>query len=236
MTLGLLSVFAGAQQPPQSKPQPEHPTWEIYGGYQFVRADFGPIQDAVRALNTPYGRPNVSADHTLNLTGGILSLQRNFSGRWGAVVEGGVMNGPLGVDTSAVMQSLGYIPHGTTYTSTFLPKLYTVTAGPVFMPWRSHKIQPFFHAMGGMANNTMVVDQTTKNALNFLAPTYSTSGKGVAIVGGGAEYRLWLPVVKVKSLAFRIGGDYLVSFLPNGRQTYLRATAGLVYRRTGRLF
>lgn len=237
MTLGLLSVFAGARQPPQSKPQPQYPTWEIYGGYQFVRADFGPIQDAVRALNTPYGRLNVPVDHTLNMTGGILSLQRNFSGRWGAVVEGGVMNGPLGVDTSAVMQSLGYISHGGTYTSSFLPKLYTVAGGPLFMPWRSHKIQPFFRAMGGMANNTMVVDQTTRNALNFLAPTYSTSGKGaVAIVGGGAEYPLSFPVVKVKSLAFRIGGDYIVSFLPNGRQTYLRATAGFVYRRTGRLF
>jgi len=237
MTLGLLSVFAGAQQPPQSKPQAEHPTWEIYGGYQYVRADFGPIQDLVQALNTPYGRLNVSADHTLNLTGGILSLQRNFSGRWGAVVEGGVMNGPLGVDTSAVMQSLGYIPHEGTYTSTFLPKLYTVAGGPVFMPWRNHKIQPFFHAMGGMASNDLVVDQTTRNALTFLAPTYSTSSKAAAaIVGGGADYPLSLPLVKIKSLSFRIGGDYIVSFLPNGRQTYLRATAGLVYRRNGRLF
>jgi hypothetical protein len=233
----LLSVFAGAQPPPKSKPEAQHPTWEIYGGYQYVRADFGPIQDLVQALNTPYGRPNVSADHTLNLTGGILSLQRNFSGRWGAVVEGGVMNGPLAVDTSAVMQSLGYIPHGGTYTSTFLPKLYTVAGGPVFMPWRNHKIQPFFHAMGGMASNNLVVDQTTRNALTFLAPTYSTSSKGAgAIVGGGADYPLSLPMVKVKSLSFRIGGDYIVSFLPNGRQTYLRATAGLVYRRNGRLF
>lgn len=231
MAFILFSILACAQQPPKA----EYPTWEIYGGYQFVRADFGPIQDAVRALNAPYGRPNVSADHRLNLTGGILSLQRNFSSRWAAVAEGGVMNGPLGVDTSAVMQSLGYIPHGGSYTSTFLPKLYTVVGGPQFMPWPHHKIRPFFRAMGGFANNSLVVDGTTKNALNFLAPTYATSGKGAAaIFGGGAERPLPLPFVK--NLSFRIGGDYIISFLPNGRQTYMRASAGLVWRRYGRWF
>ena len=235
MGLGLLSVLAGAQQPTQSKPQPQHPTWEIYAGYQFVRADFGPIQDAVRALNAPYGRPDVAADHRLNLTGGVVSLQRNFAGRWGGIVEIGSMNGPIHVDTSAVMQSLGYIPHGSTYASMFLPKVYTAVAGPQFMPWRSHKFQPFFRAMGGVAKGNLVVDSTTKNALNFLAPSYQTSGKGAAaILGGGVESPLPLPYVK--SLSFRAGGDYIVSFLPNGRQTYLRATAGVVYRRSGRLF
>jgi hypothetical protein len=226
MTLWMLAIFAGAQ---------EHPNWEIYGGYQFVRADFGPIQDAVRVLNAPYGRPNVAADHKLNLTGGILSLQKNFSGRWGGIVEIEAMNGPIDVDTSAVMQSLGYIPHGSSFTSTFLPKLYTVTAGPQFMPWRNHRFQPFFRAMGGVAKSDLKVDATTRNALTFLAPTYSTSSKGAAaIVGGGVEYPLPLPVVK--NVAFRVGGDYVVTFLPNGRQMYMRATAGLVFRREGRLF
>lgn len=244
MTLGLLSIFALAQEQPSPQPKPprQYPTWEIYGGYQFVRADFGPIQDAVRALNAPYGRPNVPVDHTLNLTGGVLSLQRNFTSRWGGIIEIGSMNGPIGVDTSAVMQSLGYIPHGTTYTSTFLPKLYTGVVGPQFTPWRNHRIQAYFRAMGGLAKDNLVADSTTKNALAFLAPTYSTSEKGAAaIFGGGVEYPLSLPLPYVrnhfpKNLAIRAGGDYILTFLPSGRQTYLRATAGLVYRRHGRLF
>jgi len=223
-SLCLLSVLACAQ---------EHPTWEIYGGYQFVRADFGVIQDAARALNAPYGRPNTTVGHRLNLTGANVSLQRNFAGRWGGIIDIGSMNGPIDVDLSAVMQSLGYIPHGSTYISTFQPTLYTATAGPQFTPWRSHKLQPFLRAMGGMAKNNLKVDATTRNALNFLAPTYATTTKGAAvIVGGGAEY----PLPLIKHVSLRVCGDYIVSFLPNGRQTYLRATGGLVFRRVGRLF
>ena len=206
-------------------------SWEIFGGYQYTRADFGVIQDTVRALNAPYGRPDATAPHTLTLTGGTLSLQKNFSPRWAGMIDFGGAFGPIDVDLSPVMLSLGYIPHGTTYTSTMEPTVYTLTAGPQFNLKKIGQTQIFARILGGGAQSQLKVDALTRNALNFLAPTYATRvNSPAAIMGIGLQH----PVFRQFDL--RASADYVITFFGSNRESYIRVSAGVVLRRPGRLW
>jgi hypothetical protein len=206
-------------------------SWEIFGGYQFTRADFGVVQDTVRVLNAPYGRPDVTAPHTLTLKGGTLSIQKNFSPRWAGMIDAGGAYGPIDVNLTAVMSALGYIPHGTTYTSTMEPTVYTITAGPQFNLHKIGQTQIFARVLGGGAESQLKVDALTRNALNFLAPTYQTRVKSPAVIMGvGVQH----PVFRQFDL--RANADYMVTFFGSNRQTYIRLSAGVVLRRPGRLW
>ena len=60
VALFLLSATAVAQNTPW---------WELYGGYQFTRADIGAAQDAANAATTAAGLPGLDVGRNLNMKG-----------------------------------------------------------------------------------------------------------------------------------------------------------------------
>jgi hypothetical protein len=80
IVLSLLTVPALAQNT-------NTPWWELYGGYQYARADTGAAQDAVNLITGSNGLPHVDFGRHQNLSGWNVSLQENKASWWGGVVD-----------------------------------------------------------------------------------------------------------------------------------------------------
>jgi opacity protein-like surface antigen len=149
----------------------------------------------------------------------------------GVVIDISTNSGSQKIDLSRVMQALGYVPPGTTAISTFKPTLTTYSAGPQFNFHRGEKVQPFARIMMGVAYGKLQPDTNATNALAFLAPTFATSARSVALLGGvGADYTL------TTNFAIRVAADYQRSYLYGEHQNSVRVSAGIVFRKYGKLF
>jgi hypothetical protein len=220
VVLLLLSTFSIAQ---------DRPKWEIFGGYQYTYSDYGPIQDVATSIASNYGN-SISVDHTLTMTGGNFSFQKNIGNRWAAVLDVGGMSGSKDADLSQYFQLLGYITNGTTQLSTFRPTVYGITVGPQFNLFKFHGAQLFVRGMGGASRSKLGMDDTTRKALNFLVPKFQTTTTDPAVMAGaGVQYLVYHHVF------VRASADYIHPF-SNSSQNYLRVSAGIGLERLGRLF
>jgi hypothetical protein len=216
----LSTAFASAQA---------RPSWEVYGGYQYTYSDYGVIQDTANAMGNVLGQ-SVSADHNLTMTGANVTLQKNIGNRWAAALDFGGMSGTKEVDLSQFFQALGYIPNGSTQTSTFTPTVYTIMGGPQYNLWKYRQLQVFVRAMGGASRSVLTMDDTTRKALTFLAPKYRTTVTDpAAMAGAGVQYPVF------RHIFIRASADYIHPF-SSGTQNYLRISAGIGLDRIGRLF
>ncbi len=216
--LFLPSVLACAQ---------ERPHWELFGGYQYTYSNYGPIQDAATAMANVY-QQTVSVDHNFTMTGGNLTFQRNVGQRWSAAIDIGGIRGTKEVDLSQFFQLLGYIPGGSTQPSTFTPTVYTITVGPQYNLLKFHRAQIFARAMGGASRSVLTMDDTTRKALTFLAPTFKTTTTNPAVlVGAGVQYPVW------RHFFVRASGDYIHPF-STSTQNYLRVSAGIGIDKLGK--
>jgi opacity protein-like surface antigen len=208
----------------------EGSSWELYGGYQFNRADVGRLQTFADALTNPFGFPRVDVNRNVNMRGVNFSLHRNSAGRLGAVIDISTSSGSQNIDLSRVMQALGYVPPGTSAISTFKPTLSTYSAGPQFNFHRGEKVQPFARIMAGVAYGSLQPDDNANKALGFLAPSFVTSARSVALLGGvGADYTL------TTHFAIRVAADYQRTYLYGEHQNSVRISAGIVIRKYGKL-
>ena len=220
VALLLLSAFAVAQ---------DRPKWEIFGGYQYTYSDYGPIQDVGTAIANNYNQ-SVSLDHTLTMTGGVFSIQKNVGKRWAAVLDIGGMSGTKDADLSQYFQLLGYVPPGTTQLSTFHSTIYSITGGPQFNLFQIHGAQVFVRGLGGASRSVLSMDDTTRKALNFLVPKFQTTTTDPAVLAGvGAQYLVY------HNIFIRGTADYIHPF-SNSSQNYFRITGGIGLQRLGRLF
>lgn len=216
----LLSTLALAQN---------RPKWEIFGGYQYTYSDYGVIQDVGTAIASNYGQ-SVSVDHTLTMTGGNVSIQKNIGHRWAAVLDVGGMSGTKDADLSQYFQLLGYITNGTTQLSTFRPTVYGLTVGPQFNLFKFHQAQFFVRGMGGASRSKLGMDDTTRKALNFLVPKFQTTTTDSAVMAGaGVQYPVY------HHFFVRGSADYIHPFSTSS-QNYLRISVGIGIERLGRLF
>jgi len=205
----------------------ERPSWEAYIGYQWTYSDYGPIQDVATAIASPYNQ-TISVDHKFPMTGANLTLQKNFGEKWSAAIDIGGMYTQQSVDLSQYFQLLGYIPAGSTQLSTFTPTVYTLTFGPQRVVWKNGHTSVFVRGMGGALRSQLSMDTTTRQALNFLAPTFKSSTTDPAVmVGGGAQYHL------LKHLFLRASGDYIHAF-SHSTQNYIRVSAGIAIDKLGK--
>lgn len=218
--LFLLPAFASAQ---------DRASWEIFGGYQYTYSDYGVIQDTANAMGNVLGQ-SLSVDHNFTMTGGNVTLQKNVGKRWAAALDIGGMSGTKIVDLSQFFQLLGYISSGSTQTSTFTPTVYTIMAGPQYDVWKYRRVQFFVRGMGGASRSVLKMDDTTKKALTFLAPTYRTTTTDTAVMGGAG---VQCPVYR--HIFIRASADYIHPF-SSSTQNYLRISAGIGIGRIGRLF
>ncbi len=183
VALLLLSASAFAQ---------DRPKWEIFGGYQYTYSDYGIIQDVGTSIANVYTQ-SISLDHTLTMTGGVFSIQKNVGKRWAAVLDIGGMQGKKDADLSQYFQLLGYVPPGTTQLSNFRSTVYTITAGPQFNVLKIHGAQVFVRGLGGAARNALGMDDTTRKALNFLVPKFKTTTTDPAVLAGAGRAVSRLP-------------------------------------------
>jgi hypothetical protein len=220
ITLFMLSSIALCQ---------DRAKWEIFGGYQYTYADFGVIQDAATALASNYGE-TASVDHNLTMTGGTFSFQKNIGKRWAAVLDIGGATGTKDGDLSRYFQLLGYIGSGETQLSTFRPSAYTIMGGPQLDLWKYRELQVFVRGMGGVSRSVLGMDDTTRKALNFLAPNFKTTATDPAVMGGaGVQYPVY------RHIFIRATADYVHPF-SSSSQNYLRISAGVGLERIGKLF
>jgi len=220
VVLLLLSVSALAQ---------DRPKWEIFGGYQYTYSDYGPIQDVGTSIANIYNQ-SVSLDHTLTMTGGVFSIQKNVGKRWAAVLDIGGMSGTKDADLSQYFQLLGYVPPGTTQLSTFHSTVYSITGGPQFNLLQIHGAQIFVRGLGGASRSALGMDDNTRKALNFLVPKFKTTITDPAVLAGvGVQYRVY------HHIFVRGTGDYIHPF-SNSTQNYFRITGGIGLERLGNLF
>ena len=202
-------------------------SWEAYVGYQWTYSDYGPIQDVATAIASPYNE-TISVDHKFSMTGGNLTLQKNIGVKWSAAMDIGGMYTQQSVDLSRYFQLLGYIPAGSTQLSTFNPVVYTITFGPQVDVWKRGNAKIFVRGMGGALRSQLSMDDTTRQALNFLAPKFKSSTTDPAVmVGGGLQYHL------LKHLYLRASGDFIHSF-STSTQNYIRASGGIVIDKLGK--
>jgi len=220
VVLLLLSASAFAQ---------DRPKWEIFGGYQYTYSDYGIIQDVGTSIANVYTQ-SISLDHTLTMTGGVFSIQKNVGKRWAAVLDIGGMQGKKDADLSQYFQLLGYVPPGTTQLSNFRSTVYTITAGPQFNLLKIHGAQVFVRGLGGAARNALGMDDTTRKALNFLVPKFKTTTTDPAVLAGaGVQYRVY------HHIFVRGTADFVHPFSTSS-QNYLRVTGGIGLERLGNLF
>ena len=203
--------------------------WQIFGGYQYTYSDYGPIQDDATALGNVYSLA-IPADHTFTMTGGNFTIQKNIGKRWSGAMDIGVMRGTQIDDLSQIFQLLGYISSSGSQSATFNPSVYTLMFGPQYDVWNYRRVHVFVRGMGGASRSVLSMDDTTRNALNFLAPTFKTTTTNPAVmVGAGVES------VVYRHIFVRASGDYIHPF-STGTQNYFRISAGVGIERIGRLF
>ena len=216
--LFLSSILACAQ---------DRPSWEVFVGYQYTYANTHVMEDTGNAMDSAYGN-TLTVDHNLTMTGANLSFQRNVGKRWAAVLDLGGMRANKDVDISQIFQLLGYIPGGSSQTSTFTQTFYHVMVGPQYDLLKIHRAQIFVRAMGGGARTILTMDDTTRKALTFLAPKYKTTTTDPAVmVGAGVEYPVF------RHFFIRASGDYIRPF-STSTQNYLRVSAGIGINKLGK--
>jgi opacity protein-like surface antigen len=178
------------------------------------------MQDLGNAIANSYGE-TVGYDHNVTMTGGNLSAQKNIGKRWAAAIDVGAFSGTKVADLSRYFQLLGYIPNNITQESTFKASLYTIMVGPQINLWSYHNAHFFVRGMGGALHNSLSVDDTTRKALDFLAPKYATSATDFAVMGGvGVQYPVY------HNIFVRASGDYIHPF-STSTQNYFRISAGI---------
>lgn len=203
--------------------------WQIFGGYQYTYSDYGPIQDAATAMGNVYSLA-VPADHTFTMTGGNFTIQKNIGKKWSGAMDIGVMRGTKIIDLSQIFQLLGYISQSGSQSATFNPSVYTLMFGPQYDVWNYRRVHVFVRGMGGASRSVLSMDDTTRKALNFLAPTFKTTTTDPAVmIGAGAESLVW------RHIFVRGSADYVHPF-SSSTQNYLRISGGVGIERIGRLF
>lgn len=218
--LFLSPVLAGAQ---------DRASWQIFGGYQYTYSDYGPIQDAATAMGNVYSLA-VPADHTFTMTGGNFTIQKNIGKKWSGAMDIGVMRGTKIIDLTQIFQLLGYISQSGSQSATFNPSVYTLMFGPQYDVWNVRRVHVFVRGMGGASRSVLSMDDTTRKALNFLAPTFKTTTTDPAVMAGaGVESRVY------RHIFVRGSADYVHPF-SSGSQNYLRLSGGVGIERIGRLF
>lgn len=218
--LFLSPVFARAQ---------DRASWQIFGGYQYTYSNYGPIQDAATAMGNVYTIA-IPVDHTLTMTGGNFTIQKNIGKRWSGAMDIGVMRGTKIVDLTQIFQLLGYISSGGSQTSTFNPSVYTIMFGPQYDVWNYRRVHVFVQGMGGASRSVLSMDTTTRQALTFLVPNYKTTVTDPAVMAGAG-----VESVVYHHIFVRASADYIHPF-STSTQNYLRISAGVGIERPARLF
>jgi len=200
--------------------------WEVYGAYQFGRADFanGP-QNLANSITVPAGLPSVNAGPTLNTNGFDVSVQENSSSWWGGIGDFSGQYGRRNIDASYLAQSLGLVPPGTQVIAHFHPSAYTLTYGPQFTHRGWGNLEGFARAMAGGAWSHLSPDVFSRKALLLAAPRFDPNDSSFALIAGAGFDYPWK-----HRLVFRVAEDYIRKFLYHDGQNSFRLTVGIAWR------
>jgi opacity protein-like surface antigen len=215
--LSLLSLIAVAQNS-------NTPWWELYGGYQYTRAETGQVQDAVNLItdsNVP-PLPRVDVGRHQNLNGWNVSLQENPASWWGGIIDFSGTYASKDVNLTQAAIAAGLIPPGSTATARIKPSLYTFAGGPQFT-FRRKSIQPFVRIMVGCALARAPADLLVNKAVVLNSPEESNAA--VALIGGGGADYVWKDY-----LSFRAAADYVRTYLFSETQNNFRISVGVNFR------
>ena len=215
VVLSLLSVLAVAQNT-------NTPWWELYGGYQYTRADTGQVQDALNLITDGNGLPRVDFGRHQNMNGWNVSLQENSASWWGGVLDFSGTYATKDVDLTQIAIQAGLIPPGSTATARLKPSAYTFAGGPQFT-YRRKKIQPFVRIMFGGARARARADLLVNKAVVFISPEESDTA--FALIGGGGADYIWKD-----HLSFRAAADYVRTYLFSETQSNIRISVGVNFR------
>ena len=200
----------------------ETPAWEMSVGYQYLRADTNVVQklaDSVTNSFTP-PLPRINAGSSLSMNGGDFGIEENVNDWLGGTFDFGGAYGNRHIDLS---EAVG-LPSGSAV-AIFRPTIYTFTGGPQFHYRKGQNFQPFARILLGGAHASLSPDDATQAVLTALVPTFRTDRNSFAgIVGGGVDY-VWKD-----SIAFRVTGDYVRTYLFDEHQSNLRVTVGVDFR------
>jgi hypothetical protein len=198
------------------------PWWELFGGYQYTRADTGQAQDALNLITDGNGLPHVEVGRHQNLNGWNVSLQENKTNWWGGIIDFSGTYATKDVDVTQIARAAGLIPPDSTATARIKPSAYTFAGGPQFT-YRSKKIQPFGRIMFGGAYARARASLLVDKAVVFTSPE-ETDTAFVLIGGGGADY-VWKDYLSIRAVA-----DYVRTYLFNETQNNIRISAGVNFR------
>jgi hypothetical protein len=213
LTLSMSFPLASAQSTPW---------WELYGAYQYTRADTGDAQNALNLVTTSNGLPQIEIGSRQNLNGWNVSLQENAASWWGGIIDISGTYETKRIDLTQAALAAGVIAPGQTAAAKLKPSLYTYAGGPQFT-YRAKQIQPFVRLMLGGAEVRGRSDFLVNNAVVSMTRELSENGFAL-IAGGGADY-VWKDF-----LSFRVAGDYVRTYLFSETQKNFRVSAGLNFR------
>ncbi|MBZ5654969.1 MAG: outer membrane beta-barrel protein [Acidobacteriia bacterium] len=198
------------------------PWWELYGGYQYTRADTSAAQDEVNLITDSNGLPHVDIGRHQNMNGWNVSLQENKASWWGGVVDFSGSYKSKDVDLTQIALAAGLIQPGQTATARLKPSVYTFAGGPQFA-YRRKRIQPFARMMFGVAHARARADLLVNKAIVLTSPEQTDTA--FALIGGGGADYVWKD-----SLAFRVVGDYVRTYLFSETQSNFRISVGVNFR------
>jgi len=182
----------------------ETPQWEIFGGYSYLRAGFGPTSPL---SPSPSFDELIGFSH-INTNGWHASVTENVNKWFGATIEvSGHYKRPLSID----LTPFGFPGQ----TLNINASAYIAGGGPQFSYHRIEKVSPFAHVLFGAFHARVNVPTT---------PVKISDTTWAIILGGGVDMRL------SRYLAVRAQADYIRSHFSDLGQNHFRVSGGLVYR------
>lgn len=176
--------------------------WEIFGGYSFLRAGFGPSSPL---SPSPSNGQLLGFSHINTNFGWHASVTENVNRWFGATIEvSGHYKRPLSIDLTPSGQTLK-----------INTSAYIAGGGPQFSYHRIEKVSPFAHVLFSAFNARANVPTTD---VKISDTTWAI------ILGGGVDMRL------SRHLAVRGQADYIRSHFSDLGQNHFRVSGGLVYR------
>ncbi len=202
----LVSACALAQDAPKG---------EIYGAYSYMRQRLGSELESV------------GLDHA-NANGFTIGGTGYFNNWFGIKAEFGGHYARPSIDTGAIIVPAAMTPQAVLPSSIKLKEnLYTYMFGPTFAVRKSERVQPFVHALFGVAHVSVRAE-----ADGLGTEDLGSQNAFAMQFGGGADFLL------SKRVAIRGGFDYMHSsfdmFGINEGQNGLQVTAGVVFRLGGK--
>jgi opacity protein-like surface antigen len=201
----------------------DYPSWELFGGFQYLRLDVHDVQNDLNLLSLISGQPPLNFGNHLSAYGWNVSVQNNPTSWFGLVLDSSGVYGKKDINLDSL---LGF-PPSTTVTVRVKPSLYTVTFGPQFTVRKSHRVQPFGRVLLGVAYERSSGNSYI-NGVPVLASDLTQREKSFNFTaGGGFDYHFR------DHLAFRTSADYVRTNFSSLTQNNLRVSVGLTYRLSG---